>query len=110
MEGRASGALLNRLIPAPTSIPTLTAPAGPATTPETKCDALNSRFLPPVPSADLSDIHIFMTFVERYSQAVITVEENASAISKAKTHKAVSPDFIPVFVLELLVRPLLEYL
>jgi hypothetical protein len=98
------------LPPATPSIPTLTTPASPATTLEAKCEALRARFCPPIPPADLSDISSFSYPSDKPTPAVVTVEEIASALSKAKPHKAHGPDGIPVFILKLLGRPVLEYL
>jgi hypothetical protein len=98
------------LPPAPPSIPTLISAAGPATTPEAKCEALKARFLLPIPQADLSDIPSFVYPPEKISPSAITLEEITSALSKAKPHKAPGPYGIPVFILKLLGRPLLEHL
>jgi hypothetical protein len=98
------------LPPALPSIPTLTAPTSPATTPEAKCEALKAPFFSPIPAADLSDIPSFAYPPEKVSSATITVEEIASALSKAKPHKAPGHDGIPAFILKQLGRPLLEYL
>ncbi len=94
----------------PPSIPNLTAPTGPATTPEAICEVLKARFFPPNPAADLSDIPSYAYPPGKQSPAAITVEEIASALSKAKSHKAPGPDGIPIFVLKLLGQPLLKYL
>ncbi len=61
------------LPPAPPSIPTLTTPAGPASTPEAKCEALKARFFLPIPSVDLSDISSFVYPPAKSSPTVITV-------------------------------------
>jgi MinD-like ATPase involved in chromosome partitioning or flagellar assembly len=58
----------------------------------------------------LSDIPSYVNPPEKQSPAAITVEEIAATLSKAKSHKASSPDGIPVFVLKLLGWLLLEYL
>ncbi len=91
-------------------MPTLTTPQGPATTPEAKCEALKARFFPPVPAADLSDIPDFYYPAEKSSSASISLEEIASALSKASPHKVPGPDGLPIFFLKLLGKPLLEYL
>ncbi len=98
------------LPPALPSMPTLTTPQGPATTPEAKCEALKARFFPPIPAADLSDIPDFQYPAEKFLSTTISIEEIASALCKARPHKAPGPDDIPIFFLKLLGRPLLEYL
>ncbi len=74
------------LPPAPPSIPTLTVPTDPATTPEAKSEVLKARFFPPISAADLSDIPSFVYPPEKIYFAIITIEEIASAVSKAKPH------------------------
>ncbi len=98
------------LSPAPPSIPTLMAPQGPATTPEAKCEALKARFFPPIPTADLSDIPNFVYPMEKMSSHIISLEESSFAVSKARSNRAPGPDGIPIFFLNLLGRPLLEYI
>jgi hypothetical protein len=71
---------------------------------------LKAHFFLPITAADLSDIPSFVYPPEKVSSATITVEEITSALSKAKPHKAPSSDGIPISVLKLLGRPLLEYL
>jgi hypothetical protein len=84
------------LPPTAPSMPSLTTPHGPATTLETKCDALKSRFFPPIPPADLSDIPDFQYPAEKPSSPSITMDKIESALSKARPHKAPGPDGIPM--------------
>ncbi len=92
------------------SMPTLTTPQGLATTPEARCEALKAHFFLPIPVADLSDIPEFQYPAEKMSSAFISLDEIASALSKASSYKAPGPDQLPMFFLKLLGRPLLEYL
>jgi hypothetical protein len=62
---------------------------------------LKARFYLPIPAANISDIPSFVYRLETFSSAAITVEEIASALSKAKHHKTPGPNGIPVFVLKL---------
>ncbi len=98
------------LLPPPPSIPSLTTPQGKATTPEAKCEALKAQFFSPIPPADLSDIPDFQHPAEKFSFPTITLDEIASALSKAHPHKAPGPDGLPMFFLKLLGKPLLQVL
>ncbi len=94
----------------PPSIPPLTTPQGKATTPEVKCEALKSRFFPPILPADLSDIPDFQYPAEKFSSPNITQEEIASDLSNAHPHKAPGPDELLMFFPKLLGKPLLQFL
>ncbi len=97
----------------PPTIPTIpfpTTPHGPATTLEAICDALKARLFLPIPPANLSDIPEFQYPAEKSSPPYFTLEEIASALSKAQPHKDPGPNGGPMYFIKLLGRPLLEYL
>jgi hypothetical protein len=95
------------LLPAPLSVPFLSTPQELATTPVAEREALKMCLFLPIPSADLSDIPAFEHPAEKSSSSTITLDEIASALSKAHPHKAPGPDGLPIFILKLLGKPLL---
>jgi hypothetical protein len=116
-EEEASGDWLNGLsqrvpsscCPLPPSQP-YRHPQGPATTPEAKCEALKTCFIPPIPAVDLSNVPDFQYPVEELSFSTISLEEIASTLSKAHSHKALGPDGLPIYFLKLLGKVHLEFL
>ncbi len=100
----------SHLPPTPSSIPNLVTPSGTATTPVEKAEALKTRFFPPMPDADLSDIPTACYPPEFPSPMSISEEEISSVIKKSHPFKAAGSDGILVFVLKCLGSPLVSFL
>jgi hypothetical protein len=70
-------------------------PSGTATTPVEKAEALKTRFFPPIPDADLSDILNASYPPEMPSPISISKEEISSVNKKLHPFKAAGSDGIP---------------
>ncbi len=73
----------SHLPPTPPSIPNLITPAGTATTPIEKAEALKTQFIPSMPDADLSDIPNASYLPEIPSPLLVSEEEISSVITKS---------------------------
>ncbi len=90
--------------------PNQTKPSEYATTPSEKAEALNTRYFPPMPDADVSDIPDASYPAELPSSMSISEEEISSVIKKSHPFKAAGSDGIPFFVLKCLRSPLVSFL
>ncbi len=94
----------------PPSIPTLITPSGNATTPFDKAEALKAQYFPPMPEADLSDIHTASYPNEKHSPMSDTEEEICAVIKTSHPFEAAGSVGIPFFVLKCLGSSLVSYL
>jgi hypothetical protein len=100
----------SRLPLTPLTIPNLVTRLGTATTLSEKAEALKSRFFPPMPSADLTDIPHASYPAKIPSPMSISEDEISSIIKKLHPFTAAGSDGIPFFVLKCLGSPLVCYL
>jgi hypothetical protein len=92
------------------SIPNLVTQSGTAMTPSEKADALKTRFFPPMPDADLSDIPNASYPPEIPTAMLISEEEISSVIKKSHPFKVAGSDSITFFVLKCLGSPLVSFI
>jgi hypothetical protein len=91
----------SHLPPTPPTIPNIVIPSGIATTPPNKAEALRSKFLPPMPNANLTDIPTASYPAEMPSPMSISEDEIASVIKKSHPFKAAGSEGIPFFWFEM---------